>query len=188
MAARRGGSGGGPSLPAARGSVLLRNDMLLCPRPHSPSAEPRGQGRRVAAPRSARGSAASSRRLLPARPLLPPQPRALSGPPSDPTPTRARPQVLAGTWLLLDQAEESSRLVPTLAALQLCSTFPGAAARQTKPPCTPLRALAGGDEVLSFNLRRGKSLKSIFPKKDNVGKFHLPHYPPMQEAGFFPIN
>lgn len=164
--------------------------MLLCPRPRSPSAEPRGQGRWVVARRSDRGSTASSRRLLPTRPLLPSQPRARPGPPSDPTPTRARPQVLAGTLLLLDQAEESSRLVPTPAVLSLCSRFPGAAAAawQTKPPYTPLRALAREGEVPFSNLRREKSLKPIFPKKDKVGKFHLPHYPPEQETGFFPLN
>lgn len=55
------------------------------------------------------------RRLLPPAPpraTAPPTPapRALR-PAADPTSTRARPQVLAGTPLLLDPAEESSRLV-----------------------------------------------------------------------------
>ena len=48
-----------------------------------------------------------------------------------------------------------------------------------------LRALAGGGEVPFSNLRRGKSLKPIFPKKGHGRKFH---YPPEPETGFFPIN
>lgn len=92
-------------------------------------------------------------------------PARAPGPRSDPTPTRPRPQVLAGTRLLLDGAEESSRLVPT-------PRFPAPQPCKQSSPCTPLSALAREGEVPSSNLRRRKSLKPIIPKKDIVGKFH----------------